>query len=121
MTPAGGKVEPRTTVAVILGASVFPKSVNLESLPAFKNSAIDFGEYLLNEAGFNLPRDNLLNLFDSELPPSLMLENIASFLTSQKREQHEGSEMCDLLLYYTGHGGFTGDKESTPCDSRYFA
>ena len=105
-------VSPQTTVVVILGASAFPRSApHLESNVAFANSAQQFRRYMRDEDGFNLPDTNLLDMFDTPKPPSEVLEEIANFLTSKQAEMKERGGTHDLVLYYSGHGGFTPTRE----------
>lgn len=111
MTSADAGVSPQTTLAIILGANEFQRSPNLESTPAFGRSANDFMLYLLDTEGFGLPVANLLNLFDSPKPPSEILEEISAFLISRQQEMKEVFGVRDLIVYYTGHGGFTPTKE----------
>ena len=55
---------------------------------------------------FALPKGNLLNLFDSELPPGDQLEKMCDFLDEYL--QRGGDKISDIILYYVGHGGFVG-------------
>jgi hypothetical protein len=73
-------VNPSTTVAILLGASAWPKSTDtLPASLAFSNSARDFKSYLLSSDGLALPPSHLLDLFDSEAVPSELLDNISVF------------------------------------------
>jgi hypothetical protein len=77
------------------------------SNPAFGNSAGALREYVLSEAGFGLPKENLLDLFDSPAGPSAQDDEIARFLTGRMTELKQSrSPPTDLILYYVGHGGF---------------
>jgi len=96
-------VSPRTTLAVIIGASDWPQS-SLTGGPAFLNSAHAFASYLLDEKGFNLPREQMLDLFDDESSPSEMLIRIVDFLKAQIKAR----TFRDLIFYYVGHGLFQG-------------
>jgi hypothetical protein len=49
---------PETTLAIILGASEFPKQPNLVSSQAFQNSAKAFKEYLLDSSGLGMTAEN---------------------------------------------------------------
>ena len=60
---------PQTTLVILLGASEWPYSSDFETSEAFANSADTLVEYFLNPHLFNLPRENLLNLFDSNQSP----------------------------------------------------
>jgi hypothetical protein len=105
MTPAAEPVSPKTTLAVILGASDFTNWKELSNT-AFASSAEDFKRYLFDEDGFNLPRDHLLPLFDTTKSQSDILVAVADFLSEKYKAQSEGG-IRDLLLYYVGHGNFT--------------
>src|SRR5260370_22650561 len=62
-----------TTLAIILGASAWPKSPELSPSSAFSNSAKGFLDYLLDKSlGFGLPVSNVLDLFDNEGSPAEM-------------------------------------------------
>jgi len=95
--------------SVILGASDFKKWPDLNR-KSFASSASDFASYLSNENLLALPQECVLNLFGSALPPGDQLEAICDFLA---RCPQSVDNPLDLILYYVGHGGFTGyGKES---------
>jgi hypothetical protein len=103
---------PKTTVAILLGASEFPKAESLFApSPSFAASSRDFRAYLTEQEEFGLPRENLLDLFDSSLSSSQMDEQVGLFLKA--RSQGENA-FRDVVVYYVGHGGFAG------LDSDYF-
>src|SRR5262249_53105113 len=110
MAVAVDSVSPQTTLAIIIGASEFPKC-RLEPKRAFANSARDLKKYLLDEEGFGLPNDNLIDHFDDPGSPAEILDQLANFLIRRQREMKETGAARDLLLFYTGHGGFTSDRE----------
>jgi hypothetical protein len=98
---------PRTTLAIILGASEFPKSPELGSNVAFLSSALDFKGYLLDPNGFALPEKNLLDLFDSPDPVTEQDEQVRTFLQTRVKELKDLGDLAkDLILYYVGHGAF---------------
>jgi hypothetical protein len=102
--------DPKTTLAIILGASEFPKSKSLASNPAFASSSKKFKEYLIDSTGFGLPTENLLDLFDTTNPPSSIDEIVTEFINERLSElRNRGTPAQDVLLYYVGHGGFTDD------------
>jgi hypothetical protein len=102
--------KPETTLAVILGASQFPKIKLFETTPAFEASAKAFREYLLNPKGFGLPQENLLDLFNTIESPSDVDEKIANFIKRRSEKlKASGTPPLDILVYYVGHGGFTDD------------
>jgi Caspase domain len=90
---------PETTLAIILGASKFPRSPQLSPSAAFKNSAADFASYLLKEDGFALPDSNLLDLFDRMDAAPILDEEIRAFLKKPRIE-----DATDLIVYFVGHG-----------------
>src|SRR6267154_1895387 len=93
------------TLAILLGASEFPRA-GLSGGPSFYNSANDFRTYLLDAAGLNLDKSDVLDLFDDPGEPTDLLARITDFLEGS-RNAVEGSITETLLLYYVGHGGFT--------------
>src|SRR5262249_49861123 len=94
------------------GASEWPQSPNLKSSTAFAQAAKDVSSYLLSQAGFQLPTENLLNLFDSGKAPSDVDQDISKFLTQRQKQLSEaGAKAKDLIIYYVGHGGFTAGKQ----------
>ena len=96
-----------TTLIVLLGASEWPYSPDFEASETFLNSANDLVEYFLNPDLFNLPRENLLNLFNSNQSPDDIDIEIGQFLDKRILELTEtGLEARDLIIYFTGHGGF---------------
>lgn len=111
---AGEPNVPEAALAILMGASEFPYT-DLDPLMAAANVARDVVKYLTSKTGLNVPRRNILNLFDSELPPSEMDERVASFL-KQRQEALRGDNLTprNLIFYYIGHGGFT------PRDQDYF-
>lgn len=97
-----------TTLVVILGASSFPKAPSFTSSEAFRRSAEGFRDYLLSSEGFGLPRENLLDLFDSLLSDSTLDEEVAKFLQQRTNQPKEANTpVRDVLVYYVGHGGFS--------------
>lgn len=103
---------PETTLAVILGASEFPKAPKLTAADAFKNSSRRLRQYLTSKEGLALPQENVLDLFDAEKAPADLDEEVATFLKKRLAElKAEGHVARDLIVYYVGHGGFSGDNE----------
>ena len=102
-------VNPANTLAVLLGASSWPKcSEVLPSSNAFAKSALEMKHYLTGSDGMAIPAANILDLFDSEETPSSMLEKLGTFLQERTVTTTAEAKPTDLLLYYTGHGGFSG-------------
>jgi hypothetical protein len=100
---------PQQTLAVLLGASHFRYAPKLAQGRAFYISAQDFSEYLLASNGLNLPRDNVIWLFDDNRSPSDQLQHVAAFLEHRSAElKNVGAPPRDLIVYYVGHGLFSG-------------
>lgn len=112
--------EASRTLAVLLGASKFPKDPSLSGNSSFSASAEDLKEYLIDKNGFCLPQENLLWLFDSLRSQSDQLTEIANFLMHRMRElEGEGSPANNLLIYYVGHGFFTRGGDQAYCLAVY--
>ncbi len=104
MSSEGNRPSADTTLAVMLGVSKCPKSPHLSDLPGSTNAAEDFYSYLTGD--FGLAEENIKDLFDSRKSPAQQLGEIGEWLFS-KREA-----LKDLIIFYTGHGGFTpGDRK----------
>ncbi|AKT38242.1 caspase family protein [Chondromyces crocatus] len=103
------EASPETTVVVITGASEWPEHSNFTAHKSFKNSAASFSEYLLNESNFGLPKDNLLDCFDTLFTPSEFDKQISSFIAERREAlKNRGLSLSDLIFYYVGHGDFCG-------------
>jgi hypothetical protein len=102
---------PETTLAIILGASEFPRA-NLTASEAFRNSAAQVRAYLIDPQGFGLPWENLLDLFNAEDVSANLNDKIVNFLKARATEMKSRNQPArDLLVYYVGHGGFTEEGE----------
>src|SRR5260221_14747921 len=98
---------PQTTLVILLGASKWPGFPDFEPSEAFINSTHDLAKYFLNTHLFGLPEENLLNLFDSGKDPNTIDIEIGQFLDTRISDLRQvGLEARDLLVYFTGHGGF---------------
>jgi len=60
---------PRTTLAILLGASTWPDSPDFPGSQAFANAAAGFRKYLFAPDLFGLPKENALDLFDVDDSP----------------------------------------------------
>ena len=98
------EADPAAVVAVIFGASEFPRAEILSASPAFERSATAFAEYLKGEQGFRLADDQVLDLFDDEANVIDQNDRLIDHLLS-----HQNAS--DLIIYYVGHGGFLPDRE----------
>jgi hypothetical protein len=101
-------LRPRTTLVIIIGVSECPRAPNLKPLPQCANSAADFDAYI--GAALAVPAANRLNMFDSDLSASDQIERIEDWLTQTVSRKEDRPE--DLLIYYTGHGGFARNDQS---------
>lgn len=105
---SGLDADEDATVAVILGASKFPKALELTSSDAFYKSASQMRRYLASSEGLSLPTENILDLFDSEDPCSRIDEKISDFLKrSGERLAGTGKALQSVIVYYVGHGLFS--------------
>jgi hypothetical protein len=103
-------------LAVLLGASEFPKSPQLLESRSFSNSAYEIRKYLYDEKGMGLPKENILSLFDDTRSSSDQLEEIADFLSERGQYlKSSGSSPEHLLIYYVGHGLFTRGADQAYC------
>jgi hypothetical protein len=104
-----GEPNPRQTLAVLLGASSFHRAPKLAQGRAFYNSARDFYEYLTGSYGLGLPSENVHWLFDETRSPSDQLQDVRDFLDNRSAKlKGEGLEPQNLIVYYVGHGLFSG-------------
>lgn len=107
---AAGELNSRQTLALILGASAFPRSPKMAHGQQFYNSAQDFLEYLTASDGLGLPAGNVnWSLFDDSRSPGDQLRQVRDFL--EKRSSHlrqKGTPAQDLIVSYVGHGLFAG-------------
>lgn len=99
----GSECCPQSTLVVLLGASAWPHYPGLSDLPAARYWATRLRTYFLDTAGFALPSENLLDLFDDEANAIDLLQQIEDFL--QERLANSAA-MRDLIVYYAGHGNF---------------
>jgi len=106
------QVNSHQTVAVILGASVFPRAPRLAEGRSFYTSAADFKDYVIHSHGLGLPAQNVSWLFDDSRSADDQLDDLSSFLSKRIREQEKTeTPIQNLLLYYVGHGLFSrGDQ-----------
>ena len=95
---------PHTTLAILLGASRYPKYATWGENPAFARSARAFRDYLL--AVFGLRHDQLLDLFDSDDHAAEVTRQIRDFLKSHVADADKPARPRDAIVYYVGHGCF---------------
>ena len=110
------KPRRQQTLAVLLGASYFHRAPKLAQGRAFYNSAQDFQEYLISSDGLGLPRENVDWLFDDSRSPSDQLQDIGDFLDNRSSDlKNTGTPLQDLIIYYVGHGLFSGLDQQAYC------
>ncbi len=103
----------KTTLVILLGASAWPRSPALQGSKAFANAAHHIRAYFRNQDGFNLPKSNLLDLFDKNDSAPDLLSKISQFLQQKTNVKSKSSNVArDVLVYYIGHGGITADTSS---------
>ena len=108
--------DPSRTLAIFLGASTFPKAPQLSQGRFFYNSAADLMEYMTGADGMQVPRENLLWLFDDSHSAPDQLVEIADFLGRRRLElKSAGADASDLFIFYVGHGSFTRGGDQAYC------
>jgi hypothetical protein len=100
-------LDSRKTLAVILGVSDCPRAPSLQPLPQCRNSADAFEAFLCSDLG--LSRSNVINLFDLADSASDQLDKIEDWLADRVAID---SKPTDLIVYYSGHGGFTRNDQA---------
>jgi hypothetical protein len=101
--------EQSFTAAILLGASSFPlHSETYGPNEAFLHSKQDFRAYLQDQTcGLALPDEAICDLFDLQHLPSQQLVSIGRFLEKINKQVERGT-LCNLIVYYVGHGYFAG-------------
>jgi trehalose synthase len=95
---------PEQFLAIILGASEWPKSPSLPGSQNFKNSADQLKQYLLDPNGLGLTQATLLDLFDDSRSVGDIDDGIEAFLLGAPIRIRD--DVKNVLIYYTGHGAF---------------
>ena len=96
-----------STVAIILGASEWPKSQSRwASSAAFRSSATAFRNYLMAPDGLGLGEADVLDLFDDRRSAADLDDEIDQFLSRRRLDDR----LKDVILYFTGHGAFAEDR-----------
>lgn len=107
------EINPRQILAVLLGASTFPRSPKLAQGRSFYNSAKDFEEYLTDAGCLNLPFQNVCSLFDDSRSANDQLQEIGQFIETRSAELKKiGEPARDFIFYYVGHGCFSDPGQS---------
>src|SRR5215470_5708052 len=96
------------TIAVILGASVFPRAPKLADGRSFYTSAADFRDYITQSHGLGLPAQDVIWMFDDSRSADDQLDDLSSFLRKRTMAQEQTeTPIQNLLVYYVGHGLFS--------------
>lgn len=104
----GLEADPRHTLVIVIGASIFPGNEQLSNL-RFACSAEGMRDYFLDPGRFGLPEGNLLWLFDATEQPTSVYDKIEVFLRDAlARPEPDGPR--DVIVYYVGHGFFGDDR-----------
>ncbi|HTF69626.1 MAG TPA: hypothetical protein VK638_43795 [Edaphobacter sp.] len=104
-------VDPKRSLVVILGASVYPKAPSLTAGLAFVRSKWQFYSYLIDKKGLGIPHANILDLFDDSRFPGDQLEEVATFISTKQNSGAAAEVPENLFIYYVGHGLFTSDRK----------
>ncbi|MEM8718698.1 MAG: caspase family protein [Cyanobacteria bacterium P01_G01_bin.39] len=106
----------QSTLVVLLGASEWPSWPDLNqelsqkelgNANTFKASATGVKDYFLAQEGFDLPEENLLDLFNKEYDVGQQTSEIGSFLEKRISILKDAKiTPTHLIIYYVGHGGF---------------
>lgn len=98
-----------STLAILVGASDWPKISRFEAAPAFSNTAKESTNYLSSPEGLNLKDDNLLNLFDSGQSSTGHYGEIRDFLERHiERLNTVNGKNLVVFFWYIGHGALLG-------------
>ena len=106
-------LDPLSTVAIIFGASEWPKQQDLKPARSFRRSAALIQTYLLAKPphGLGLYSDLVLNLFNDPTPAEEQLERIEVTVSGHVQEPLDKNHpIRDILLYYIGHGNCEHDE-----------
>ncbi|MGW0178450.1 caspase family protein [Nocardia sp. NPDC003345] len=99
--------DPDRTVAVICGASSWPRLDRFTAATAFSRTAQGLTAYLTGDNGLGLAAENVLDLFDSEATAVEHFDRMKQFLEHHMRRtrSRHGRGML-VLVAYIGHGAF---------------
>jgi len=96
-------VKSASALAILYGASQFPRNPDLPAFPCFEQSVDQFRRYL--EERIRVPSENILNLFDSTLLPEDLREKIQDWV--HERKAACDGKITDVFFFYVGHGDTT--------------
>ncbi|WP_433654969.1 hypothetical protein ACQPW1_29155 [Nocardia sp. CA-128927] len=101
--------DPTRTVAILCGASHWPRLDTFDPAPAFTNTATELRRYLTNPNGMALPAGNVLWLFDADTTAAEHIDRIDHFLAHHIQRTGSAHGRGLLILFaYVGHGAFFG-------------
>ena len=102
-------LKSKSVLAIVLGASEWSAAPrDFPGSKAFANAATDFEQYLCDPDLFGLPKENLFNLFDTELHSSQILRDLDSWIKQRLAEFRVKGEVADtVLFYFVGHADFS--------------
>jgi tetratricopeptide (TPR) repeat protein len=102
-----------SSIAIVTGATTYPRSPRLGGATAFKRSAEGLRNYLLDPSSFRLPEENLLWLYDEWRSPPYQLEQMADFIRTRVADMKGRSPASvNLIYYHVGHGFFAKGDQS---------
>src|SRR5205807_807525 len=55
-------------------------------------------------SGFNLPDENLLNLFDSDQSADEIDDEVGQFIENHTLKRKSNNTVSDIIIYFIGHG-----------------
>ncbi|MHB9477835.1 hypothetical protein [Mesorhizobium sp. W016] len=90
-------------LVILLGVSECPKAPKFTSLPQCASSADEFFRYCYVD--LEIPRANILDLFDSTQNATEQISTISSWL-KKKLPSDVRNKADDLIIFYSGHGAF---------------
>jgi hypothetical protein len=107
-------------IAVITGASTYPRSPNFGGSEAFLHSAEGVRQYLSELEPSGVSEDDLLWLFDDWRSPPYQIEQMSSFIrTRTEVANSRGATSINLVFYHVGHGFFARGDQSFCLATRY--
>src|SRR5438876_3778 len=90
-----------TTLVVLLGASAWPASPDLEESGAYVFAKYGFKNYLRDPGGFGLSEENILDLFDNDMSTADQLVALRAFLRKRREALLAiGQAVRDVLIYF---------------------
>jgi YVTN family beta-propeller protein len=101
-------LDPRTTFAVVTGASEWPSMAGFEGpREPFRHSAERLTDYLRSHSGLGLVASHVLSLFDDKRDAAAQRRALRDFLRREIIDAgFDGGVGASLLFYYVGHGAY---------------